>query len=73
MLSACEKTDDKVSLYQNADDCSKANPSNSAQCSKAFTEAKAEAAKPRLNTPIAPSAWPSSVRISVLRPLLRRE
>lgn len=45
MLSACEKSDDKVALYQNADDCSKANPSNSAQCSKAFTEAKAEAAK----------------------------
>ena len=45
MLSACEKSDETVSLYQNADDCSKANPSNSAQCAKAFTEAKAEAAK----------------------------
>ncbi len=45
MLSACEKSDDKVSLYQNADDCSKANPSNSAQCTKAFNDAKVEAAK----------------------------
>ena len=45
MLSACEKSDENVSLYQNADDCSKANPSSSAQCAKAFTEAKAEAAK----------------------------
>ncbi|CAM3611041.1 hypothetical protein BS639_22875 [Rouxiella silvae] len=45
MLSACEKSDDNVSLYQNADDCSKANPSTSAQCAKAFNDAKAEAAK----------------------------
>ncbi|WP_045049125.1 DUF1190 family protein [Rouxiella chamberiensis] len=45
MLSACEKSDENVSLYQNADDCSKANPSNSAQCTKAFNDAKAEAAK----------------------------
>jgi len=45
MLSACEKSDDNVSLYQNADDCSKANPSTSAQCAKAFNDAKADAAK----------------------------
>lgn len=45
MLSACEKSDENVSLYQNADDCSKANPSTSAQCTKAFNDAKVEAAK----------------------------
>lgn len=45
MLSGCEKSDENVSLYQNADDCSKANPSTSAQCTKAFNDAKAEAAK----------------------------
>lgn len=45
MLSACEKTDENVSLYQNADDCSKANPSNSAQCTAAYDAAKKEAEK----------------------------
>lgn len=45
MLSACEKTDETVSLYQNADDCSKANPSNSAQCTAAYDAAKKEAEK----------------------------
>lgn len=45
MLSACEKSDQKVALYQNADECSKANPSASAQCAAAFKQAKAEAAK----------------------------
>lgn len=45
MLSGCEKTDETVSLYQNADDCSKANPSNSAQCTAAYDAAKQEAVK----------------------------
>lgn len=26
LLAGCEKSDETVSLYQNADDCSKANP-----------------------------------------------
>lgn len=45
MLSACEKTDETVSLYQNVDDCSKANPSNSAQCAASYAAAKTEAEK----------------------------
>ncbi|MFZ4833589.1 DUF1190 family protein [Rouxiella sp. Mn2063] len=45
MLSACEQSDETVSLYQNADDCSKANPSNSAQCAASFNAAKQEAVK----------------------------
>lgn len=45
MLSGCEKTDETVSLYQNVDDCSKANPSNSAQCTAAYDAAKKEAEK----------------------------
>ncbi|MGQ7110046.1 hypothetical protein ACUOFC_10660, partial [Escherichia sp. TWPC-MK] len=30
MLAGCEKSDETVSLYQNADDCSAANPGKSA-------------------------------------------
>ena len=45
MLSGCEKTDETVSLYQNADDCSKANPSGSAQCVAAYDAAKKDAEK----------------------------
>lgn len=45
MLSACEQTDENVSLYQNAEDCSQANPSSSAQCTTAYNAAQAEAAK----------------------------
>ncbi|MDR3434608.1 MAG: DUF1190 family protein [Rouxiella aceris] len=45
MLSACEQSDDTVALYKNADDCSKANPSTSAQCTTAFNAAKKEAEK----------------------------
>ena len=39
MLSGCEKTDETVSLYQNADDCSAANPGKCAECTKAFKNA----------------------------------
>lgn len=45
MLSACEQTDETVSLYQNADDCSAANPSMSAQCTTAYNNALKEAEK----------------------------
>ena len=45
MLSGCEKSDETVSLYQNVDDCSKANPSNSAQCAASYDAAKKEAEK----------------------------
>ncbi|MRS14369.1 DUF1190 family protein [Enterobacteriaceae bacterium RIT691] len=43
MLSGCEKTDETVSLYQNADDCSAANPGKSAECTTAFNTALKEA------------------------------
>ncbi len=43
MLAGCEQSDETVSLYQNADDCAKANPSQSAQCTTAYNNAKKEA------------------------------
>ncbi|KHN50063.1 DUF1190 family protein [Pectobacterium fontis] len=45
LLAGCEKTDETVSLYQNADDCSAANPSMSAQCTNAYNTALKEAEK----------------------------
>ncbi|ELM3736854.1 DUF1190 family protein [Edwardsiella piscicida] len=45
LLAGCEKSDETVSLYQNADDCSKANPSMSAQCKTSYDDALKEAAK----------------------------
>ncbi|WP_437609326.1 DUF1190 family protein [Erwinia sp. V71] len=45
MLAGCEQSDETVSLYQNADDCSKANPSQSAQCTTAYNNALKEAEK----------------------------
>ena len=45
MLAGCEQSDETVSLYQNADDCSKANPSQSAQCTTAYNSALKEAEK----------------------------
>ncbi|MFP9229084.1 DUF1190 family protein [Pectobacterium cacticida] len=44
-LAGCEQTDETVSLYQNADDCSAANPSMSAQCTTAYNNALKEAEK----------------------------
>lgn len=43
MLAGCEKNDETVSLYQNADECAKANPSQSAQCTTAYNNAVKEA------------------------------
>ena len=43
MLAGCEKSDETVSLYQNADDCSAANPGKSAECTTAFNNALKEA------------------------------
>ena len=45
MLAGCEQTDETVSMYQNADDCSSANPGKSEQCLTAFNKAKEEAVK----------------------------
>lgn len=43
MLAGCEKSDETVSLYQNADDCSAANPGKAAECTTAYTNAVKEA------------------------------
>ncbi|MBE5254010.1 DUF1190 family protein [Mixta mediterraneensis] len=43
MLAGCEQNDETVSLYQNADDCAKANPGQSAQCTTAYNNARKEA------------------------------
>ncbi|MCV9879705.1 DUF1190 family protein [Brenneria izbisi] len=45
VLAGCEQTDETVSLYQNADDCSAANPSMSEQCTTAYNNALKEAEK----------------------------
>ncbi|MFP1830158.1 DUF1190 family protein [Lonsdalea quercina] len=45
MLSGCEKTDETVSLYQNADDCTRANPSMKDQCTTTYNNALKEAEK----------------------------
>ena len=42
MLAGCEKSDESVSLYQNADDCSAAT-GNAAECKTAYTNALKEA------------------------------
>ncbi|MFS1537746.1 MAG: DUF1190 family protein [Candidatus Phlomobacter fragariae] len=45
MLSACEQSDETVSLYTNAEDCAQKNPAKSEQCSFAYKNALQEAAK----------------------------
>ncbi|AWK14690.1 DUF1190 family protein [Candidatus Fukatsuia symbiotica] len=45
ILAGCEKTDETVSMYQNASDCSQANPSMSEQCSASYNKALQEAAR----------------------------
>lgn len=45
MLAGCEQADETVSLYQNADDCSHANPSMREQCTTAYNNALKEAEK----------------------------
>ena len=42
MLAGCEKSDETVSLYQNADDCSAANPGKSAECTTAYNNGFAQ-------------------------------
>ncbi len=43
MLSGCEQSDETVSLYQNADDCSVAHPGKSAECTTVYNNALKEA------------------------------
>lgn len=45
MLTGCEKADETVSLYQNADDCARANPGISEQCTTAYNNALKEATR----------------------------
>ncbi len=45
VLAGCEKADENVSLYQNTDDCARANPSMSEQCTVAYNNALKEAEK----------------------------
>ena len=45
MLAGCEQNDETVSMYQNADDCSQANPGKSAECTTAFNNAQKEAVR----------------------------
>ncbi|TKI04900.1 DUF1190 family protein [Martelella alba] len=44
-LAGCEKSDENVTLYQNSDDCSRANPSMAEQCATAYRNAQQEAEK----------------------------
>ena len=64
----CEKSDETVSLYQNADDCSRANPSMSEQCTTPTTTPCKKRRKPRRNTPPAKTASPSSAKRSTQAP-----
>ncbi|EOC3062021.1 DUF1190 family protein [Cronobacter dublinensis] len=43
MLAGCEKSDETVQLYQNADDCAAANPGKSAECTTSYNNALKEA------------------------------
>ncbi|WP_042868014.1 DUF1190 family protein [Dickeya poaceiphila] len=43
ILTGCEKSDETVTLYQNADDCSRANPSMKDQCTATYNKALKEA------------------------------
>ncbi|CAK9883906.1 MAG: hypothetical protein XXXJIFNMEKO3_00280 [Candidatus Erwinia impunctatus] len=45
MLSGCEQADETVSLYQNADACTQANPGQGAECHTAWNKAQQEAEK----------------------------
>lgn len=44
-LAGCEQSDEAVTMFQNADDCTKANPSKSTQCTTAYQSALKEAEK----------------------------
>ncbi|NJD84879.1 DUF1190 family protein [Candidatus Erwinia dacicola] len=45
ILVGCERSDETVSTYMNADDCLSANPGKSEQCTTAYNKAKEEAVK----------------------------
>lgn len=43
LLAGCEQNDETVSMFQNADDCSQANPGKSAECTASYNNALKEA------------------------------
>lgn len=71
MLSACEESDETVSLYTNAQDCSQANPSQAEQCTLAYNNALQEAAKQPLNMQRKKIVSPNLAKQCVLKHLHR--
>lgn len=67
MLAGCEKSDETVSLYQNADDCSAANPGKAAECTTAYTNAVKRQSALRRSMPPAKTASPSLAKASASR------
>lgn len=45
LLAGCEQNDETVKMYQNADDCSSANPGKSAECKTTYDNALKEAVR----------------------------
>ncbi|MCS6085110.1 DUF1190 family protein [Klebsiella pneumoniae subsp. pneumoniae] len=72
MLAGCEKSDETVSLYQNADDCSAANPGKAAECTTAYTNAVKRQSALRRSMPPAKTASPSLAKASASRRQPRR-
>ena len=73
MLAGCEQSDETVSLYQNADDCAKANPGQSAQCTTAYNNAQKEAERtaPKYATRVK-IVWLSLVKTNASKRLHKR-
>ncbi|MFP1484266.1 DUF1190 family protein [Escherichia coli] len=67
MLAGCEKSDETVSLYQNADDCSAANPGKSAECTTAYNNALKNPNVLRRNTPPVKTVLLNLVKVSASR------
>lgn len=72
MLAGCEQSDETVALYQNADDCSQANPGKSEQCKTTYSSAKKEAIAPHLNSPRVKTVSQNLVRANASRLQLRQ-
>ncbi len=72
MLAGCEQNDETVTLYQNADDCSKANPGQSAQAPPRLTTRKRKLNAPRQNTRHVKTVSPNLVKTSASRHRHRR-
>ncbi|STG50270.1 putative inner membrane protein [Escherichia coli] len=68
MLAGCEKSDETVSLYQNADDCSAANPGKSAECTTAYNNALKEAERTAPKYATREDCVADLVKVSASRP-----